>query len=84
MNRKHILIFAIILLVVIYIYNNRENLTSGQEQEQEQEQTNNFCAPNELQKCEVGKLCMGNKTNCSDLCVSGNSEPVQIGIRKCL
>ena len=80
MNRKHILIFAIILLVVIYIYNNRENLTSGQEQEQ----TNNFCAPNELQKCEVGKLCMGNKTNCSDLCVSGNSEPVQIGIRKCL
>ncbi len=81
MNKIDILLFVILLVLVIYIYQTREYLPA--ESEQEAVKTI-YCISGEEKKCTKDSLCMGNKVVCDTLCISGKTEPVQPGIRKCL
>jgi len=81
MNRIDLLLIAILILLVIYIYQKREYLPAEAEQEAIKAC---YCVAGEEKKCNKDCLCNGNKVDCAKLCVSGNSEPLEPGIRKCL
>jgi hypothetical protein len=85
MNGLDLLLFIILLLLIVYIYQTREYLPAESEQENKKEAIKTkYCAPGEEKKCTKDSLCIGNDIECNKLCISGSSEPIEPGIRKCL
>jgi hypothetical protein len=81
MNRFDLLLFIILLILLVYIYQTREYLPAESEQEAAKAC---YCVIGEEKKCNKDCLCNGNDIECNKLCISGSSEPIEPGIRKCL
>lgn len=75
MNRKDMLLIAILILVVIYLYQSRENATDVSGFKSESEIINvpqiNFCDINKPKECPAGNRCY--YKDCPNLCVSGEA-----------
>jgi len=81
MNETDLMLIIILLLLVIYIYQKQENLLA--ESEQEAIRTT-YCVSGKETDCIKDSLCFGDDIVCNKLCISGNSEPLEPGMQKCL
>jgi hypothetical protein len=84
MNRKDILLFAILILLGIYLYQTREKNTNvaRSESEAESETLSPWCfLPEDRGKCKPGQNCL--KQDCEELCISKKTAAVYRNIGTC-